>query len=86
MSELDHNRRDLLAAMAGVAVGSALGGHAAIGQASAARGYHLGAADGETVVRPSGDIVIKVDPQDPNVPTTLLSARGKATDICAALS
>lgn len=62
MSQLDHNRRDLLAAMAGLAVGGALAGHAAIAQASPGRGYHLGAAEGETLVRPSGDIVVKVDP------------------------
>jgi quercetin dioxygenase-like cupin family protein len=62
MSEIDHNRRDLLAAMTGFAVGGVLGGHAAIAQASAARGYHFSAAEGETIARPSGDIVIKVDP------------------------
>jgi len=62
MSELDYNRRDVLAAVGSLAAGGALGGQAAIAQAPAARGYHLGAAEGETVVRPSGDIVIKVDP------------------------
>ena len=62
MWDFDHNRRNLLAAMAGIAAGGALGGRASNAQAPAARGYHLGAAEGETVVRPSGDIVIKVDP------------------------
>jgi quercetin dioxygenase-like cupin family protein len=62
MSELDHNRRGVLAAVASFAVGGVLGGQTTMAQASATRGYHLGAAEGETVVRPSGDIVIKIDP------------------------
>lgn len=62
MWQLDQDRRGVLAAIAGLAVGGALVRHAAHAQASMSRGYHLGAADGETLVRPSGDIVIKVDP------------------------
>jgi quercetin dioxygenase-like cupin family protein len=63
MQDIDENRRGLLAALAGLT--AAAGGllpATAFAQAAVRTGYHLGAAEGETIVRPSGDIVVKVDP------------------------
>ena len=53
------NPRSLLHAATGLALGGT-----ALAQAAApdAKAYVLTSADGETVVRPSGDIVTKVDP------------------------
>jgi len=60
MTQLSQDRRSLLFAAAGFALGGTmLSQHAA---AQDAKAYVLQGAEGETVVRPSGDIVIKVDP------------------------
>ena len=59
MTHLKQNRRSLLLGAAGLALGGT-----ALSQAAApdAKAYVLQSSEGETVVRPSGDIVIKVDP------------------------
>ena len=60
MTQLSHDRRSLLFAAAGFALGGTMLSQAAAAQD--AKAYVLQGAEGETVVRPSGDIVIKVDP------------------------
>jgi quercetin dioxygenase-like cupin family protein len=60
MTDEKQSRRSVLLGVAGVAFGASV--LAEESSAQAARAYVLHSAEGETIVRPSGDIVIKVDP------------------------
>jgi quercetin dioxygenase-like cupin family protein len=62
MAEFNYGRRSVLLGLAGLAAGGALQPSSAQAQAAAAKGYVLGANEGEHLIQRGGNIFIKTDP------------------------